>query len=374
MRPRGWNVSLVVAIALFAGCGNPRPPEPPALELPQPVRDLRATRKADKVYLSWTIPQRTTEAETVLYYGPTRICRGLQPALSSCNAPAGEAPPPTTAQRQAAQTGTAPKETYIDSLPPSPSATPTAEYTYVVEVLNQAGRSAGLSNQVHVPAAPTLPPPSDFRAQLTPNSVQLSWTQIPPPSPTPGIQYEIRIYRRDLSSGQEILLTTAPGTSTQFLDQTFDWEKTYSYHATVVTEVQLSGRPCPPNASSRICETTAYVEGADTPSIQIFAHDIFPPSTPTGLQAVFSGTGQKPFIDLVWTPSTSSDLAGYNVYRREDNQAEWEKINSGLIQAPAYRDAHVQPGKKYFYSVTAVDERGNESARSEEAGESVPQP
>ena len=29
-------------------------------------------------------------------------------------------------------------------------------------------------------------------------------------------------------------------------------------------------------------------------------------------------------------------------------------------------------GKTYFYSVSAVDERGNESGRSEEASESVP--
>jgi hypothetical protein len=32
----------------------------------------------------------------------------------------------------------------------------------------------------------------------------------------------------------------------------------------------------------------------------------------------------------------------------------------------------VRPGKKYFYSVSAIDERNNESPQSEEASEQVP--
>ena len=48
------------------------------------------------------------------------------------------------------------------------------------------------------------------------------------------------------------------------------------------------------------------------------------------------------------------------------------KMNSELVRTPAFRDMQVVPGKTYFYSVSAVDERGNESGRSEEASESVP--
>jgi len=66
-----------------------------------------------------------------------------------------------------------------------------------------------------------------------------------------------------------------------------------------------------------------------------------------------------------------ADLAGYNVYRREEDTAP-AKLNAQLVKTPAYRDQHVTGGKKYFYSVTAVDVRGNESERSEEAGEAVP--
>ena len=144
-----------------------------------------------------------------------------------------------------------------------------------------------------------------------------------------------------------------------FLDQSFEWEKTYFYRGAVVSVVVAAGKPA------------VEVEGDDTAEVKVFAHDVFPPAVPAGLQAVFSGPGQQPFIDLIWAPVTDADLEGYNVYRHEAGGAA-VKLNSELVKTPAFRDMQVASGKTYFYSVSAVDERGNESARSEEASESVP--
>lgn len=93
---------------------------------------------------------------------------------------------------------------------------------------------------------------------------------------------------------------------------------------------------------------------------------------PSGVQAVYSGPGQQPFIDVIWAPVSDADLEGYNVYRRQAGESP-VKLNPEPIKTPAYRDQHVAAGKTYLYSVSAVDQRGNESARSEEGGESVPQ-
>jgi fibronectin type 3 domain-containing protein len=89
------------------------------------------------------------------------------------------------------------------------------------------------------------------------------------------------------------------------------------------------------------------------------------------VEAVFTGSGQGGFIDLIWTPVTDPDLAGYNIYRREEGSAA-VKLNPEPVKIPAFRDLQLAPGRRYFYSVSAVDVRGNESGRSEEAGESVP--
>ena len=146
--------------------------------------------------------------------------------------------------------------------------------------------------------------------------------------------------------------------SPSLLDTGFEWEKTYDYRVTVVTVVDRADGP-------------EQVEGDDSSSVRVVAHDVFPPATPTGLQAVFSGPGQKPFIDLIWAGNSERDLAGYNVYRREAG-SQPIKINTELVKTPAFRDSNVIPGHEYFYSISAVDAPGNESPRSEEAGETVP--
>ena len=116
---------------------------------------------------------------------------------------------------------------------------------------------------------------------------------------------------------------------------------------------------------------TAAVEGADSPSVEVFTRDIYPPAQPAGLQAVFSSVGQKPFIDLTWAPNMENDLAGYNVFRRTEG-GQPQKLNPQLVQVSSYRDEAVEPGKEYFYAVSAVDLRGNESPRSAQTSETVP--
>ena len=57
---------------------------------------------------------------------------------------------------------------YTDSLPGQiQSDAPSAFLSYAIEVLNAGGRGAGLSNQVRVPLARTLPPPVDFSAMVS---------------------------------------------------------------------------------------------------------------------------------------------------------------------------------------------------------------
>jgi hypothetical protein len=259
---------------------------------------------------------------------------------------------------------------FVDTLPSSlEQEHPLGSATYAVEVLNAAGRGAGISNQVHVPLIPTLPPFDGFAAQTNDQGVRITW-QCPTSSHgvESGAKYLFRIYRRPESGAGEARIAEIDVTgcaeatgprADSFLDQSFEWEKTYFYRGAMVSVLETPGK-------SRV-----EVEGDDTREVKVFANDIFPPAVPSGVQAVYSGAGQQPFIDLIWTPVADADLEGYNVYRHEEGAAP-ARINAELVKTPAFRDLHVESGKTYFYSVTAVDQRGNESARSEEGSESVP--
>ena len=364
----------MAACVWLSGCASIGPPLPPSLELPKPPADLHAARKGDKVTLTWTVPSRTTDRQTVRYLGKTRICRSLDAVIKKCDAPAGEAAPPAnfaSVKKSSVKKLTA---TFVDNLPPAlEEEHPTGFATYAVEVLNTASRGAGLSNQVHVPLVPTLPPFSDFSAQVTARGVMIAWQCPGTSSKAKGAtKYLFRVYRRLQAKGAETRIAEIDATGcvtsllaervkvvSSFLDQSFEWEKTYLYRGAVVSVLQSTGKP------------PIQVEGDDTPEVTVFAHDIFPPAVPTGLQAVFSGPGQQPFIDLIWAPVSDADLEGYNVYRHEASESA-VKLNAQPVKTPAFRDMNVASGKTYFYSVSAVDVRGNESGRSEEASERVP--
>jgi hypothetical protein len=337
------------------------------LNLPQPPADLRARRKGDRVLLTWTLPTMTTDRHTIDTYVPTRICRGLEPVLQQCGAPVGKASPVTrsaSAHPSSQTRGSAQKisASYADSLPSQlGSDNPVARATYAIEALSGDGKSAGLSNQVRVPLAGTLPPPTDFRARLTAEGVVLNWTEAASPV-TPQLSYLYRIFRRSKNeSGSSLVgeVWDRDKTALSLTDSTIEWEQTYSYHVEAITILAE-------NDKAKI-----EIEGDDSPEVEIFTHDTFPPAVPAGVQAVFSGPGQQVFIDLIWAPVSDMDLAGYNVYRHEDGGVP-VKLNADLVKSPAYRDTKVSSGKNYFYSVAAVDVRENESAQSEPAGESVP--
>ncbi len=364
--PRLAWFALATTLAGLTACGTAGIPRPPSLDLPQPARDLRAVRKGDRVFLAWTIPTQTSDGQNIRPAGPTEICRSKDTPVPDCSNPAGELP--ATGQsagqiKSAANTpATAPKPKadFVDNVPSALFDTAaTSQFFYAVSTQNAKHRSAGISNAVAVPALRSVPPPVDFQAQVTAQGVVLQWTPLDHPAPTAELTYAYRVYRRgddmnDVVAGELPIESSA----SQIVDHSFEWEKSYSYRCTVVTVIHTEGKP------------DGQFEGDDTSEVHVFAHDVFPPAVPGGLQAVYSGAGQQSFIDLIWAPDTDADLAGYDVYRSDGGPRA--KINRALVQSSAYRDSDVQSGKTYTYSVTAVDVRGNESKPSSEAVESVP--
>jgi hypothetical protein len=347
----------LAGLCLLAGCATPGAPQPPSLQLPRPVSDLQAVRQADTVTLTWTVPQLNTDRTRVRRLGPTRICRGLNAlAMDTCvEVVAVTLPVPVaSAGKFRAQ--------LRDTLPRALlRQDPAGFVTYAVEVQNQRGRNAGLSNRVEVPLAPVGNAATEAHATTTAEGVRLDWKgSAPVTAPTFSTSYHVYRLAEEAPPGTarvDLGAAQAKDDAFALLDRSFEWEKPYLYSIVPVTNYELHGK-------------SGQFDG-DEVTLELLPHDIFPPAVPTGLQAAFSGREQQKFIDLSWNPGTEPDLAGYNVYRHLAGQPP-VKINSELVKAPAYRDSKVQSGQTYFYSVAAVDVRGNESARSAETSEAVP--
>ncbi len=368
LETRNSKLLLTGAFAtLLTSCAVPGAPQPPSLQVPRPVEDLAAVRKGNRVALTWTAPVETTDRDTLRTSGLTAICRSVS-RIDQC------------VQVGAEQVGPSPqpRREFVDTLPRDlQKENATGFVVYALESRNAQGQSGGLSNRVLVPLAPTLPPPADLRARVGPGGITLAWSGELHTHEAPEMRHRYRLYRREAGSDRdvrigEMLLQQSP--TAELLDRDFEWEKTYRYRVTVVTVVP------------RVAQEAMEVEGDDSSIVEVVAHDVFPPAIPQNVQAVFAAAEQN-FIDLTWTPVTDADLAGYNIYRRDPvpphqraasagDPGEYtapRKINSELVKAPAFRDNQVERGKRYLYLVSAVDLRGNESAKSAQAGETVPE-
>lgn len=362
MKGRIHQVGLVLVCSWLAGCGTPGAPRPPSLRLPETVRDLAATRQGSTIRLTWTEPARTTDGENIRALGATLVCMGLNDfPMTHCDEMVADL---TVQQYASCKPEIGKPVTCSVTLDRTvQEQNPEGMATYAIEVLNANGRSAGLSNQARVLTALTPPAPTNGRATLEADAIRVSAVSEPyrPPAEADLRFRAFRVAengRDEVDIGNYEMQVCAGACQMTFVDKSFAWEKTYIYHVVGVLTVHL------PDG------TNVDVQGDPSADIKVFAHDVFPPAAPSGVQAVASGVGQQPFVDMTWAPNTEPDLAGYNVYRHEEGQ-EPVKINSDLVKTPSYRDAAAERGKTYVYSVTAVDLRGNESSKSQEASETV---
>ncbi len=340
---------------LLAGCAKSAPPVPPQLELVRPVRDLTAERAGNRVVLHFTLSNAATDGGGFRAWGPVRICRGLAAgaAMVECREVAAALRAEELGIRTHDKAAQKVAVTYEDVLPAAWQQDSAGAAVYAVELANKFDRSAGLGNVVKVPTAAALAAPGGLHGEIGSEGVTLAWQ----PVAGAGGKYEYRVerYAAGGSDAQALVCSVALGTETHCVDTTMEWEKPLEYAIRVVT----------------LLPEKVTVLGDASARVAVLAHDVFPPAVPQGVQAVASGAGQLPFVDLTWTPDADVDLAGYDVYRRDEGGVV-VKLNAAVVLVPSYKDDKVSTGHKYTYLVTAVDVRGNESAKSDEASELVP--
>jgi len=91
-----------------------------------------------------------------------------------------------------------------------------------------------------------------------------------------------------------------------------------------------------------------------------------------GSATTFTATSHS--VALSWTASTTSNIAGYNIYRSTTSGGSYTKLNSSLVVPTAYTDSTVVAGQIYFYVATAVDTSGDESVYSTQVQAVIPTP
>ena len=354
---------LVSALALLLartliGCGAPAAPEPPSLNLPVPVANLSAVRTGDSVHLAWTMPTRTTDRVALRHPVTAQICRAIESGLCANLTSLTLAP------------GVA--GTYTDALPPELVRSPDRLLRYEVAVRNHAGKSAGPSNPAYTAAGAIPAELTGLAGQMGPDGVVLSWK----PVADAGRTVAFRIERLHLTAPapEEVRrspLTPSAPPATQTLvvhsrdgedpghaiDTSVLFNQRYRYVMERVVTLDLSGK-------------SVEVKGTPSEAIEVSTKDTFAPAVPLGLVAVADTAAGA--IDLSWTPNTDADLAAYHVYRRDLQEGSPAQRIASVNVETSFRDTEVKPERTYAYSVSAIDQSGNESKPSPEVEETLP--
>lgn len=344
-------IHLAAILLVAASCGKVGPPLPPEILIPTAVNDLTGAQIGNEIKLAWTLPVQNTNGSKATTIQRMVIYRQILPLT---------APLPSAEELAVKFHGTKVltidtanlaaftdrgKVVFYDKFPGLDAATlPHNRFAYAVKVLNKKRQDAGLSNIVLRQFLPVPPPVTHLNIRAEETALILTWDALPPPG---GSNVEIAGYNLYRSEQSKVYppapLNEAPIATSRYEDHNFHFGKTYYYTLRAVVR-----------------HNTLIAESFDSPESSFKPVDVFPPKAPAGLTVVFAG-GK---MNLSWDANLEPDFAGYQVYRSDDG-VNFQKLNAELLKSPTFRDEKVQPGKKYFYRVTALDTSGNVSPPSE---------
>jgi hypothetical protein len=373
-----WSFDFRISICVFflaAGCGAPGDPIPPTPPVPAAITDLSAHQAGDGVELVFTLPAKSVSGEKLATAPAVEILRGALKPSGSPDAKTFRVVytiPGTLIENYRAKD----QIRFVDPISPEETKThPGGVVAYIVRTRASQKRASADSNAVTVRIFPVPEKIASLQTVVTESAVELSW---PAPSRTsagealPAIS-GYRIYRgeldpqaqgaatKDLAGNKWIspLALFGSASANSYRDTQFEFGKTYGYVVrTVITQDGLE------------------IESDNSDFAVVAVLDTFPPTAPQGLvAAVLPGPAPGTvLVDLSWSINLETDLAGYRVYRSEQAGTRGQLITPELLPTPAVRDTSVEPGHRYWYTVTAVDRAGNESPSGEPVAVGVTQP
>jgi hypothetical protein len=372
IQPSALCVAALVLASAAIGCAAPGEPYERKPPTPVAITDLTAVQSGNEVRLTFTVPLQAVDRRPLPGEPTIEIYRDFfkPPAAGEPSPKAPVKPtllmtiPPAMEDRYIVQGhihfndsfSAQDFEKHPDSL---------AVYTVRTQVSEKKPSANSNLATVHVFAP--FDAVADLAAQVTHDAIVLNWT--PPARTISGATSTVGVYHiyrgvpdpsaapGEASKLKSPLVKIADAQAPPFQDTQFEFGASYVYSVRSVAQY--------PDAS---------VESSDSNLAAVTPRDTFPPAAPQELIVVLvpAQGDAAAHLELSWAISPETDLAGYNVYRSEQESTQGSRINTDLLLTPAFRDMNTQPGYRYFYTVTAVDRAGNESPASAAASGGVP--
>ena len=297
-------------LLLVTGCGKVGDPRPPKIRTPKAVLDLNAQQSPSDVVLTWTNPASYIDGSNATDLTNVQILQDGEKIATI------------------AASGPGKQQSYSVPISGAFGTTP----VFAIKLETKRGKQSAASNETRIPLVEVPGVISNLTGHMDQHRINLDWQ---PPMSKPSLA-EIYLVRRTDGAFPPV-----PVTETHWEDMSVEAGKTYSY---VVTAARSGTTP---------------VSGPSSAPVAVLAKDEFPPKAPTGLEPpVISDS----VAILRWDPNTEEDRAGYKVYRSDNPDSDGVQLENPPTIA-SYRDSGYRPNS--YYRISAVDEAGNESKKSE---------
>jgi predicted phage tail protein len=355
---------FVVGLVFLPACGKRRPPLPPVERVQQRTELLSGAQQGNEVILSWPAPRRNAPDESVQSIRRIDVYRlaekpGAPLALTEEEFSNRATVVGSITFEQIQTAGDT--ITYRDVLELAGQPT---RLRYAIRYVNASGQRASFSNFLSIEPAARIAQAPTLSASpvIAEDSIKLTWQ---PPTAnidgsTPVNLLGYNLYRTDESQTElgNQAINSALISSTEYADKTFQFGKDYRY---IVRAVSLG-------------TGGAEVESLNSNTVSVAPRDVFPPAAPER-PSVAAPEPSSARLAIFFAANKETDIAGYNIYRSTDPdlaKQNWTKLNQALLTRTTYQDDRVEPGKTYYYYVTAVDKAGNVSQPSEVGSERAP--
>jgi len=124
----------------------------------------------------------------------------------------------------------------------------------------------------------------------------------------------------------------------------------------------------PKNARNSFLYKIAALDSSLNRSLYSAAVRVQMPDVTPPVQPVIMDAGPKDdYLSVEWIPNKEPDLAGYELFRTQNNAQQKVKVNAGLLSPSVTRftDRTIVPDTIYNYTLVAVDSAGNHSSPSQ---------
>jgi hypothetical protein len=353
MRPPRFlpNISVflvcLLGALLITGCGKKTNPLPPDTVLPAPIGNLSYRLDEKGVTLTWTMPTRTVEGESLPYRIESfELFRAVIPAKEYCEGCPVPFGPSISIEGDPGAKG---KISYRETL-----LRPRNRYIYKVRTRAGWFVNSDDSNLVSFIWDTPLEAPENLRATPGDRQVTISWD--PPQTLLDGnpitspLYYEL--YRS--KDGIDFRMLESTLEQAEYVDRKVQNDTRYYYHLRAFRYLDDT------RAAGRASEVASVVPV-----------DRVAPASPMGVALFQAEAGLR----ILWEPKAERDLAGFRVYRRAEEMDSPVLIGEVPGGTPGFVDPNPPGQGIWYYSVSAFDRTRppNESRRSDEVKYVPPQ-